>query len=219
MADVKNLVGQRFNRLTVVQRAPDSPSGAIRWNCVCDCGKTKNSVQSGNLKNGAVKSCGCLRSETMQVIKKTHGLRHTDEYGIWSKMIQRCHNENNQKYRIYGGRGITVCDRWRYSFANFYEDMGPRPSKMHSIDRENNEDGYHPGNCSWATKVEQANNTRTNKLITYLGVTKTLAEICAELGANYHRVYDRLSRGVPFEDAIADRSIPNLKVATYQQTR
>ena len=188
-----------------MDRAPDSTSGAIRWNCVCDCGNTKDGVQSGNLKNGAVKSCGCLRSDTMKVIKKTHGLRHTDEYGIWSRMIQRCHNGNDPKYRIYGERGIVVCDRWRYSFANFYADMGPRPSKLHSIERSDNDDVYRPQNCLWATKVEQANNTRSNIHVTYEGITKTLAEMCTKLGANYHRVYERLRRGVSFDDAIADR--------------
>lgn len=213
MIKTKDLIRQTFNRLTVVSRASDSKSGNVRWDCVCTCGKSVAGVQVGNLKSGQVKSCGCLKLEVLAVIKKTHGLRSSPEYSTWSKMLQRCHNQNNPKYVIYGARGIQVCDRWRTSFDNFYTDMGPKPSPKHSIDRVDNNGNYSPENCKWATKTEQANNTRSNIVITYEGLTKTLGEWCRDLNANYHRVYGRLRRGVKFEVAIEDRSTVNLKLS------
>lgn len=152
-----NLTGLQFNRLTVV-RFHDRTMGEshiIRWWCRCDCGN-ELPVQVTYLRNGSTKSCGCWRTEK----NKTHGLTGTSEWTTWVQMIDRCSRENNSRYQDYGGRGISVCERWRSSFTNFLTDMGKRPSPGHSLDREDNDGNYEPGNCRWATASQQALNQR-----------------------------------------------------------
>jgi hypothetical protein len=118
-------------------------------------------------------------------------------------MINRCTNVNNEAYNDYGGRGITVCDRWLNSFEAFYEDMGPRPSPNHSIDREENDLGYYKDNCRWATRVEQNNNRRDNVYYEHNGITKTISEWASEYGIEYRKLYRRLIRDKwDFERAI-----------------
>lgn len=105
-----------------------------------------------------------------------HGLRKSKEYGVWHQMKNRCYNRNTKKFALYGARGIAVCDRWRKSFVAFYEDMGPRPSAQHTLERKDNDGPYSPGNCRWATQREQQSNRRDNHLLTHEGVTKTMSE-------------------------------------------
>lgn len=126
--------------------------------------------------------------------RATHGMWKSREYQIWRQMRDRCNNPNSRRYKNYGGRGITVCKRWD-SFERFYEDMGPAPSLLHTIERINNDGKYTPANCRWATPQEQANNRRTNKLITYRGKTQTIAQWARELGLPYHWIKYRLSIG------------------------
>lgn len=114
--------------------------------------------------------------------RRTHGLRHTPEFNVWCTMKSRCHNPNSGKYPVYGGRGITVCERWRDSFENFINDMGKRPTPKHTIERIDNENGYFPENCKWATQREQQNNRRDNTLITYEGITLPVSEMTRRLG-------------------------------------
>lgn len=124
--------------------------------------------------------------------KVTHGLSASSEHGIWSKMKARCLNINDPSYENYGARGIVVCDRWLNSFENFYKDMGPRPSKNHSIDRINNDGNYEPSNCRWATKKQQIDNRRTSILIEFKNQTKSLKDWCLEYNIDYklaHRRY------------------------------
>lgn len=130
-----------------------------------------------------------------------------DEYSVWSGMIQRCTNPNSEAYDNYAGRGIFVCDRWM-SFENFYADMGPRPSPMHSLDRIINDQGYNPENCRWATRVVQNNNTRSNRLIEYKGQMYTLSQL-SQLpqvlanGISYNTLLNRLTaQGMDVETAI-----------------
>jgi len=119
----------------------------------------------------------------------------TSEYGIWSQMIGRCHNETNESYEDYGGRGIKVCDTWRNDFAAFLRDMGPRPSLKHTLDRYPDNDGnYQPGNVRWATKTEQARNTRSNVIVIIDGARMTLAEAVELSGLPYSIVRNRLHR-------------------------
>ena len=117
-------------------------------------------------------------------------------------MLSRCYNEKNNSYLEYGGCGITVCDEWRESFEAFYQDMGPRPSQDHSIDRKENDKGYSKENCRWDTWEEQASNRRNNLFYDYNGVKRTLAAWCRELSLNYPTVYARLQSGMPFEKAV-----------------
>lgn len=160
---MKHFVGERFNRWTLTRFV-----GRHNWEAVCDCG-TKKIVSLSNLLRGASVSCGCSRREGLVY-------RFPDEWGIWKNMRRRCHSPKSESYRLYGARGIRVCNRWRYSFANFIDDMGPRPDKSMSIERSDNNKGYCPSNCRWATWLEQASNRRTNIMVTAFGETKTMIE-------------------------------------------
>lgn len=125
-----------------------------------------------------------------------HGLTGAPEYGHWRAMIRRCHERTHSDWAKWGGRGITVCDRWRASFLCFLEDMGPRPSAKHSVDRIDNGRGYEPGNCRWATAFEQAGNRRNARLVTIGNKTMCVRAWCRELGVNPHTVKTRIQRGI-----------------------
>lgn len=134
---------------------------------------------------------------------KTHGLSLTPEYGHWRNMICRCEQPTTPAFERYGGRGISICERWRGSFRNFYEDMGPRPSPRHSVDRINSDGNYEPGNCRWATKSQQSRNMRANRLVIVGGREITLAEAVEQSPVPYNTVLYRLKRGWGIDDALA----------------
>lgn len=126
--------------------------------------------------------------------KPTHGGRHLPEYTVWADMRRRCLNTTRKDYARYGGRGITICDRWIDSFANFLADMGPRPSPEHSIERRDNESGYGPENCFWGTRVEQARNKRDTSYLTLNGVTRCLAEWVEVTGIPHNTILMRINK-------------------------
>lgn len=159
----RDLSGQRFERLTVLQRHPvNGANWTARWVCRCDCANLVV-VTGKNLKNGHTRSCGCLLADKNAELRRTHGMSDSPEHAIWASMKARCENPNSTGYQWYGARGIKVCESWRNDFAAFFRDVGPRPSKAHSIDRIDNDGDYEPGNVRWATKKEQVANRRRSR--------------------------------------------------------
>jgi hypothetical protein len=205
-------VGDKFNRWTVI-----SDSFFVRnqrvVQCRCDCG-TEKPVRLGRLHKGESRSCGCLQVEELT----THGhtanaiRKDSNEYWIWNSMRQRAINPKHKQYADYGGRGIGLCERW-LKFENFYADMGPRPSKGHSIERKENDKGYEPSNCRWATRTEQNQNKRNNRFITANGETLCLAEWARRLNCINSTILGRIKMGwseekavtVPVRKMLADR--------------
>lgn len=186
--------GERFGMLVVQSIVHQHRVKAV---VACDCGATK-SVYVSHLKRGATRSCGCNPGR-----KVRHGRHGSPEYMCWQSIIQRCTNPNSESYRrYYGGRGITVCDRWR-DFENFFADMGPRPSPQHSIDRIDVNGNYEPGNCRWATDDEQVRNTRRNVFVEVNGERMCLKDACCRVGINYGTVINRLKSGWSMSDALS----------------
>ena len=154
------MVGKRFGRLVVIKESKKS-GRSIYWKCKCDCGNFKI-IQGRHLRSGDIKSCGCLKKELSMKRYTTHGMRDSPEYQSWKSMLHRCNNKNCLDYESYGGRGVSVCQRWT-KFANFYTDMGSRPEGK-TLDRfPDNKGNYEPGNCRWGSAIEQSRNRRIPK--------------------------------------------------------
>lgn len=201
------MIGRTFGYLTVLRPGNGPVAKRAYWYCVCECGGAKT-IMGKYLRSGEVKSCGCLNRQPIDGKRVTHGLtvggaRPPRAYTSWSGMKERCLNADHHKYPIYGGRGIKVCDRWM-SFELFYADMGDPPSK-HTIDRKDNDGDYEPGNCRWATKLEQGANTRQNRWIEYDGKRLTLSQWARHLEIPISSLHHRLKRGLPLEQALRAR--------------
>lgn len=162
--------GLRINKLTLLRETRRSGRGGVFWVCKCDCG-IEAIKYSGHLKDRSAVACGCTRGSP-----KTHGLSKSPEYKAWDNARDRCRNPNNRKYPLYGGRGIAMCKEWAQSFDAFISDMGSKPSPSHSLDRIDSNGNYEPGNCRWATSIEQNNNRSFNRHVVMGGQTMTVAQ-------------------------------------------
>lgn len=190
------LVGEKFGRLTVLLL--DSVADSHRfWKCVCDCGG-KITKREDQLKR-RFPSCGCYRREKQIKRLLKHGQSRTRTYGLWRSMKARCLNPHGKAIKTYGMRGITVCDRW-LKFENFIADMGECPEGM-ELDRINNDKGYSPENCRWATRAEQQRNKTNTVNITHQGRTQCAKDWSTELGIHYATLLHRLKHGWTVEDA------------------
>ncbi len=194
-ATMKDLTGKVFGKLTAVQRIGKRRYESL-WLCKCECGNTSQ-VGIGALNSGNTKSCGCSHKESQLRNCRKHGhssqTKISPTYISWSEMKSRCNNPKHTGYERYGGRGITIFQSWM-QFQNFLNDMGERPSGM-TLERKDVNGNYDPDNCKWATKLEQANNTTTNKFITIKGRTKTIAEFSRESGIKAATLYYRVKQG------------------------
>jgi hypothetical protein len=199
---IRDLIGQTFGRLRVLARADNTRHGKARYYCSCQCGRA-TVVVGVDLTQGHTKSCGCWRVEHPSLAFTRHGMRRSAEYRIWCHLKTRCLNPQSGFYYRYGGRGITICPAWVSSFETFYRDMGPRPTAEHSIDRINNDAGYTPQNCRWATRSQQSSNRSTVRHIEHNGITDTLAGWARRLGLPYMRVRRRLIDGWSVERAFS----------------
>lgn len=190
MSTLEDLCGRRFQRLLVIELAPERRKRAAYWVCRCDCGRVV-SVRADVLKAGASRSCGCLRRER----NTTHGLSkaHKRAYRKWAEMLQRCTNPKRSNWEWYGGRGLAVCRRWR-KFENFFADMGDPPARA-SLERLDNSQGYSPDNCAWRTAKDQARNRRSNVLLTINNRTQCVSAWAEEYGVKRATISARIKLG------------------------
>lgn len=199
----QNDIGLKFNLLTVVDFL-----GYSRWKCLCECGNI-TITQAYRVRDGHTKSCGCLRRKHGHCPKS----KASSEYRSWDAMRQRCSNSHNRDYYRYGKRGVTVCERWANSFPAFLNDMGPKPTPAHTLDRYPDQKGnYEPDNCRWATTKEQALNRTTTRMITFNNQTMCAADWAASLGITRETMHVRL-KSWTLEQALTTPSISMSKRA------
>lgn len=198
---LKDYAEQRFGRLVAVRLVERDPKwNAHKWLFKCDCGNEK-AISIKSVRIGHTLSCGCAHSEGLAQRNTKHGQSRSVEYKGWKDMRSRCSNPRRKDYKDYGGRGISVCDRWN-DFALFLCDMGPRPEGF-TLDRIDVEGNYEPGNCRWALPKTQANNKRSNRMIDIDGVSKTLQAWCEHYGIEPSKVRWRLNQGWSVERAFS----------------
>lgn len=200
-----DISGQQFGMLVAMYFSHVSEKGNHYWACRCECGVEKK-IPSSSLRK-AYPSCGCRRDGMLKngMMHRTHGMAKSTEFHIYNSMVQRCTNPNSHAYGDYGGRGIYVCERWLESFENFFADMGSRPQGT-SLDRRDNNLGYCPENCRWATKHEQANNTRANRVIEFRGERMTMSQWARKSNLQIQTLHNRLLLGWTVERALTTPS-------------
>lgn len=198
MGKLKDLTGQRFGKLIVIERAENyvQPNGQkkTQWHCKCDCGNEIITV-GYNLTRGVCTSCGCVRIERLVQMNKTHGKSNHILFSKWEHMKDRCYNPKDKRYKNYGGRGIKICDEWLNSFESFYEwslENGYQDGL--SIDRIDVNGNYEPNNCRWTTWDVQCNNRTNNVYIEYNGEIKTLKQWCDILNIDYKKAHNRIHK-------------------------
>lgn len=201
-----NLAGQKFGELTAVRRAGTRKRSAsdvvALWVCRCSCGQ-EIVAQTRLLRRGKKKACGIDGHHYRPTKGKGLAQLHSAEYRTFRSMWKRCTGRDLKNARNYKLRGIRICDRWK-SFKAFFEDMGPKPTPKHTLDRYPNNDGnYEPGNCRWATTKEQNRNMRRNTVVEYQGERMLLLDVVERLGLNRAAVYGRIKMGWTLADALS----------------
>lgn len=210
MGKYDHLEGKRFGRL-VASRFSQNKNGHMFWECICDCGEVVY-VSGAALERGNTKSCGCLRKEKArdraiivnQTVLKKHGEYKERLYKIWRGMKERCNNPRKDCYANYGGRGIAVCEEWGddyLSFKKWAEENGYADGL--TLERIDNSGNYEPKNCRWATRKEQANNTRRNHIIEHNGESGTIAEWAERVGVKANTIHGRIQKGYDAENALS----------------
>ncbi len=211
MGVLVDLSGKKMGLLTVLGRGKLGKAGQPYWKCVCECGRVTE-VRGDSLRSGHTVSCGCMLSAAH--VTHGHAARRdgkpSREYLMWRSMLSRCTCKSSRIYHRYGGRGITVCDRW-LKFENFIADIGVRPSDSHSLDRIDNNGPYSPENCRWATRREQALNTRRNVVLTVGGVSKPVSEWGEIMGLGRGVIAGRIKMGWPADKAVLTPSARSAK--------
>lgn len=190
----KDISGKRFGRLLVI-RLSNVNNGKLKWECLCDCGKT-SIVAGSNLGNRHTQSCGCLHSERTSESHLKHGRSNSREYHAWRAAVKRCTEPKHPEYFRYGARGIAMCGRWIDSFERFISDMGPCPEGL-TLDRKQSNGPYSPDNCRWATPLEQTVNRRVTIFVTHQGETLCLKEWSRKTGIPYSTLMKRRKTGRP----------------------
>lgn len=198
-----DLTGQVFGRLTALRPVRDAQH-RLRWLCQCSCGN-RVSILTGTLRY-STRSCGCAIRDSIIRRSTKHGFAQSRNlhplYATWQNMRSRCENPKNKRWPNYGGRGIRVCENWT-QFDKFLQDVGPRPSKKHSLDRIDNDGDYEPGNVRWATTTEQARNKSSSKIYEWAGMSMCLSEWCERADMPVSTVRARIKANWPFVTAIS----------------
>lgn len=199
MSKIKDLKGEKFGFLEVVELSGERKHGRAVWICRCECGNVTK-VTSPNLQNGSTISCGCYSKEILKKSRLKHGLYNTRLYNIYICMKERCYNQKATSYCNYGGRGISVCEEWLSDFMNFYNwAMLNGYSDDLTIDRIDSDGNYEPDNCRWATRKTQNNNTRKNRKIFYKDKLRTVSEISEMMGIKRSTLVSKLNKGITIE--------------------
>ena len=198
-SNVVNMTGMVFGRLTVIERVENDNQGNARWLCQCECGN-KKIVRGGSLRQGRIRSCGCLLAESskkrMTTLLTKHGLAGSKLYRVYCAMCERCEKPSCSEYHRYGGRGIKVCDEWLHDRNSFFEwAMKNGYKEGLQIDRINNDGNYEPSNCRWVTQIENCNNTSKNVFLEHNNERHTLSEWSRLLGINRSTIYSRYKAG------------------------
>jgi hypothetical protein len=194
------VVGEVWGLLTVLGESASDP---LSFSLRCVCG-TELTAKKGCVRSGNTTSCGCKRKATLSIKSKTHGLSTHPLYQVWADMRRRCTNPKTISFKNYGGRGITVCERWQ-KFEVFLSDMGERPYPDATIERLDVNAGYSPENCVWLPRSKQVENTRLTKLYTYDGVDYSIGDlkkIAATFGVSYNTLRGRLTNRWPVKKAV-----------------
>ena len=201
-ARAESLVGQRFGYLVVLRREGRHRKYAV-WRCACDCGK-ECVARSDRLRHGRKKACGISGHHWKEYLKDrppSFTTQHPDEYASWRKMHERCADKHRHNYKNYGARDIKVCERWKV-FENFFIDLGPKPTKVHTLERVDNDGNYEPTNCRWATREEQRRNMTCSVYVEHNGQRRLLMDVVAEIGVKRAVVSGRLKMGWPLDKAL-----------------